>query len=261
MLLKRTLVALVLLPIGLTVIVWGGVAFSLLVTLILALAAYEYVKLFRAGGFQPSSVLVVGGVILLALGRAWDGFSSAPWMISLIIMISMAFHVWAYESGRDQAGSDFGITISGIFYLGWLGSYLISLRNLNEGMWWALLVLPAVWLADTGAYFIGSRFGRHKMAPRLSPKKSWQGYFGGIFVSTIGTALLSLLWGIWTGPDSVVTPIIGAMIGLLLSVITIVGDLGVSMIKRQMGVKDSGNRIDSWIWAAVLGYYLIVWLF
>jgi phosphatidate cytidylyltransferase len=100
----------------------------------------------------------------------------------------MAYHLFQYERGSQRAGTDFAVTLSGILYIGWLGAYLISLRRLPDGLWWLLTVLPAVWLADTGAYLVGSRFGRHKMTPRLSPKKSWEGYLGGILFSVPGTA-------------------------------------------------------------------------
>jgi phosphatidate cytidylyltransferase len=140
---------------------------------------------------------------------------------------------------------------------------------LPDGLWWSLTVLFAVWLADTGAYLIGSRFGRHKMTPRLSPKKSWEGYLGGILFSVPGTALLACLWPVWAAPGLTVTPLRAALIALVLSLLTILGDLGESMIKRQVGVKDSGDllpghggifdRIDSWLWAAAIGYYLIFW--
>jgi phosphatidate cytidylyltransferase len=239
--------------------------------LIIGLAAWEYVKLFRAGGLQPAGFLVIGGGVLLVLGRAWNGFDSATWMVSLLILAAMTWHLLAYERGREQAGTDFGVTLGGVFYLGWIGAYLISLRQLPEGQWWLLTALPACWLADSGAYLVGSRIGRHKMTPRLSPKKSWEGYLAGIVFAVLGTPLLVLLWGLWTGPGSAVTPMRGAILGLLMGALTILGDLGESMIKRQVGVKDSGNllpghggafdRIDSWLWAGVMGYYAIIWLF
>jgi phosphatidate cytidylyltransferase len=271
MLAKRVLVAAVLLPIGLVVIWFGGMAFALMVALILSLAAWEYVSLFRAGGLQPAGVLVVTGTLALVIGRVYSGFSSAAWLISVLILASMAYHLIAYERGRDQAGTDFGVTLAGVLYFGWIGSYLISLRELPEGVWWVLLALPSVWLADSGAYFIGRRFGRHKLSPRLSPKKTWEGYLGGVLVGTLGAALLAYIWSFWTGPDTFITPVNGALLALVLSAITPLGDLGESMIKRQVGMKDSGNllpghggvfdRIDSWLWAGVLAYYLVVWVF
>ncbi len=269
--LKRTLVALVLLPIGLAAIYLGGFFYAGVVLLLLFLAALEYVSLFRAGGVQACVYLVAGGTVLLVVGRVINGFQSAPWMISLLILASMAYHLIAYELGREQAGTDFAVTLAGAFYLGWIGAYLITLRNLPEGRWWVLTVLPAVWLADTGAYLVGSQIGRHKMTKRLSPKKSWEGYLGGILLSTLGTALLAWLWQVWAGPGTAITPAHGAWVGFILGALTIFGDLGESMIKRQVGIKDSGNllpghggifdRIDSWLWAGVIGYYVVAWFF
>lgn len=271
MLAKRVIVAAILLPIGLALIYYGDWAYALLVALFVGLAAWEYVRIFRTGGFQPAGILVPLGALLLVYGRVRDGFESAPWMITLIILVSMAYHLVAYERGRDQSGTDFGISLAGIFYLGWLGAYLISLRELPEGLWWVLLVLPAVWIADSGAYFIGRGFGRHKLSPRLSPKKTWEGYLGGVLTGTVGTALLALIFMNWTGPDTAITLWKGALLGFVLSVLTTLGDLGESMFKRQAGVKDSSNlipghggvfdRIDSWLWAAAIGYYVIVWVF
>ena len=271
MLVKRTLVTLVLLPIGITFIVLGGIYFSLLITFILALAAWEYTRLMRAGDLQPALFLVVAGTMLLALGRAWNGFESAPWIISLLILASMTYHLVAFERGRDQSATDLGVTLAGALYIGWIGAYLISLRNLPDGMWWVLLALPAVWLADSGAYLIGSRWGRHKMSPRLSPKKSWEGYFGGILLGTLGGALLGYIFQTWLGAGVAITPLRGLLLGLVLSILPTLGDLGESMIKRQVGVKDSGNllpghggafdRIDSWLWAGVISYYIIAWFF
>jgi phosphatidate cytidylyltransferase len=141
---ERILVAVVLLPIGLALIYFGGWAFSLMVALILGLAAWEYARIFKAGSHRPADVLLIGGVVSLALGRAWNGFESAHWLLALLVLASMTYHLFAYERGRDQAASDFAVTVSGILYIGWLGAYLISLRDLPDGMWWVLIALPAV---------------------------------------------------------------------------------------------------------------------
>lgn len=267
---KRVLVAIILLPIGLAAIIAGGWYLTALVAVFMALAAWEYVKLFHAGGLQPAGVLVIGGTLLLVLSRNINGFNSAPWMISLLVLLSMTYHLLTYERGRDQAGTDFAITVAGIFYIGWIGAYFISLRNLPEGVWWILVVLPAVWFADSAAYFIGKKFGRHHLSPRLSPKKTWEGYFGGIIVGVLFTAGFTALLQTWAGAGSAITPLRGALVGLVMSIFPTLGDLGESMIKRQMGVKDSGkllpghggafDRIDSWLWAVVIGYYMVLWL-
>ena len=270
-LLTRTLVSLALLPVAAVVFYLGGAVYAAAWILVIGLAGFEYARMFRAGGYQPADVVVIAGIAVLVAGRAWDGFESAAWIASLVILVAMTYHLTAYERGRDQAGTDFGITLGGLFYLGWLGAYLISLRNLPDGLWWVWTALPVVWLADSGAYLVGSRIGRHKMLPRLSPKKSWEGYIGGIVFGLVSGAVLPIAWQYLAGAPIAVTPLRGALLGLALGILTILGDLGESMFKRQAGLKDSGNilpghggafdRIDSWLWAAVLSYYMIVWLF
>jgi phosphatidate cytidylyltransferase len=269
MLVKRVLVAASLLPFGIAAILLGGWVYVGVIALILGLAAWEYGNLFRTGGYQPAGFLIIVGVLLIVLGRAWDEFQSAPALLSAMVLLSMTYHLLSYERGRDLAGTDFGITLGGIFYVGWIGAYLVSLRMLPDGMWWILLVLPAVWFADSGAYFIGRAFGRRKLSPRLSPKKTWEGYLAGIVTGMLGGVLLAALLRLGAGPDSGITVLRGAIMGLILGIFPTLGDLGESMFKRQVGVKDSSNllpghggafdRIDSWLWASVIGYYVITW--
>jgi phosphatidate cytidylyltransferase len=268
MLVERTLVAIVILPLAVLVIAAGGWVFALAVALILSVAAWEFWRMVRNGGFQPSAIIVIGGVALMALLRFQFSFTGSQFGASLMILLTMAVCIRGYELSRNQSASDFAITVAGIFYLGWVGSYLISLRSLPNGEWWTLTALPAVWIADGGAFFIGRAFGRHQLSPRVSPKKTWEGYLGGIVVGTVGTTLLAAAWHLNV---PAITAEKGALIGLVVSVLGPVGDLGESMLKRQFGLKDTSNllpghggfmdRIDSTLWAAVIGYYLIVVFF
>jgi phosphatidate cytidylyltransferase len=269
MFIKRVIVAVLLLPGGLAALFAGGHIFTGLIALIVVLAAREYVALFKVSGQNPSRVLVMAGVLLIVLGRAYFGFEGGGLVVSLLLLASMAHHLFEYERGRDQAGTDFGVTVAGYLYLGWIGAYLISLRALPAGEWWLLLILLAVWLADVGAYLVGSRYGRRKLSNRLSPRKTWEGYLGGIVFSISGGALFgAILMGV-AGPEAGINPMIGTLLGLLMGLFTVLGDLGESMIKRQAGAKDSGNllpghggifdRIDSWLWAGVIGYYCVLW--
>ncbi len=264
--LKRTLAALVLAAVGLPAVYFGGFFFFILITLLLGIAAWEYGRIFQSAGSRASTPLLVAGVVLIVTARSFfPAFSPAA--LTLLTLAAMTWHLLAYERGRDQAGTDFTITIAGIVYLGWIGAYLIELRNLENGLWWFFLALPAVWLADSFAYFIGVRFGKHRMSPRLSPKKSWEGYWGGVVFGTLGGAGLAVLLTSLGGPA--VTWWQGAALGAVLSILTTLGDLGESMFKRQAGIKDSSHiipghggvfdRIDSWLWAGAIGYYLITW--
>ncbi len=269
MLAKRTVTAVILAALGLPAIILGGIPYYIIIAFFLGVAAWEYVVLFRATRFEPSAVLTVGGVLALLVTRAYRAHfpELAETVFTFLILLALTYHLLAYERGRDLAASDFAVTVGGIAYLGWIGAYLVDLRNLPDGLWWLLLVLPSAWMADTGAYFIGIRWGRHRLSPRLSPKKSWEGYWAGVVTGTLGGVLFAWLWHRFGGLE--VTLVEGAVLGFVLSILTTLGDLGESMFKRQAGLKDSSNlfpghggafdRIDSWLWAAVLGYYMIRW--
>ena len=266
MLIKRVLASLVLAAIGIPAIIFGGIYYFALIALLLGIAAWEYGHIFCAVNCKASEPFLVGGVILVVVARAFFP-ELATAALTLSILAAMTWHLLDYENGRDQAATDFAVTIAGIVYLGWIGAYLIDLRNLPDGLWWLLLVLPSVWLADMAAYFIGSYFGKHPLSPRLSPKKTWEGYWAVVIFGTLGTAGLAVLWHSLGGPA--VPWWKGAALGAALTILTTLGDLGESMFKRQAGVKDSSNiipghggvldRIDSWLWGAALGYLLITW--
>jgi phosphatidate cytidylyltransferase len=220
---------------------------------------------------EPNEIVTVGGVLVILTARFFFQEAAVAVFVATVF-IAMAAHLFAYERGHDNAAVDFGITVTGLVYMGWIGAYILDLRYIVDkelGLWWFFLVLPLVWAADTGAYSIGVTYGKHKMAPRLSPKKSWEGYFGGIFTSVIVGAFFAYAFSSM-GPQplhDLVNPLQGAMLGLLIGALAPLGDFGESMIKRQSGLKDSSNfipghggfldRIDSWIWGAAIGYFLI----
>ncbi len=269
MLASRLIVAIVLLPLGAWVIAQGGLPLTLVVALLGGVAAWEVAHMLGKVGYRATEWGMPVGAALLVLARHQGGFEGAAFALSLVILGSMTYHLIDFERGRQQAATDFAVSMMGMIYCGWLASYLVSLRALPEGKWWFLIALPAVWLADSGAYLIGSRFGKRPFSPRLSPHKTWEGYWAGLASGTLSGWALAALWSLGAGQATAIAPWKGAALGLILSALTPLGDLGESMIKRQAGVKDSSHilpghggifdRIDSWIWAGVLGYYLVAW--
>ena len=268
---KRILTALGLAVVGLPAIIYGGVFYYLLFTIVLAGSAWEYVRLFRAVHSEPSEIITIGSVLVIATARFFFEEAAIPLFV-LSVLLAMTIHIIRYERGRDQAALDFAVTVAGIVYLGWLGSYLLDLRQFPQGGWWLMLILPIVWGGDTGAYSIGAVYGKHKMTPRLSPKKSWEGYAAGLFTSIIVGAFFAYAFSS-LGPEplgGLITPLQGGFLGLVIGSLAPLGDLGESMLKRQGGLKDSSNvfpghggffdRIDSWIWGAALGYFVIQYL-
>ncbi len=265
---RRLITSLGLAAFGLPAILLGGIFYFFLMGTFLIGAAWEYVKLFRAVKFEANMYITVGGVTFTILARTFLPQFSMP-VFAAVILIALAYHLFAYERGRDQAALDFAITVSGVTYIGWIGSYLFDLRNLPQGGWWLMLVMPCVWLADSGAYSIGRAYGKHKMAPRLSPKKSWEGYAASVFTGTIGGAFLVYAYSTFGNLPDTISIWQGAVLGLILGALSPLGDLGESMIKRQSGIKDSSDiipghggffdRVDSWLWGAVIGYYFLIW--
>jgi phosphatidate cytidylyltransferase len=265
---KRVLTALGLAAVGLPAIIFGGVFYFLLMAVVLAGSAWEYVRMFRAVRYEPNEIVTIGGVLVIATARFFFVQTAIPLFV-VLVLLAMAVHIVAYERGREQAPVDFAVTVAGVVYLGWLGSYLLDLRQLPQGLWWLMIILPIIWAGDTGAYSIGAVYGKHKMTPRLSPKKSWEGYFAGLFTSVIVGAFFAYAFSS-LGPEplgGLITPLQGGFLGLIIGALVPLGDLGESMFKRQGGLKDSSNifpghggffdRIDSWIWGAALGYFII----
>lgn len=269
--LKRTLTALGLAVIGLPAIIFGGVFYFLLIAIVLVGSAWEYIRMYRAVHYEPNQIVTIGSVLVLAIARFFFPQAAIPIFV-LSVLLAMTVHILAYERGRDQAPVDFAIVVAGIVYLGWLGSYLLDLRQLPQGGWWLMIILPIIWAGDTGAYSIGAAYGRHKMTPRLSPKKSWEGYFAGLFTSIIVGAFFAYAFSSLEPQPlgGLITPLQGGFLGLVIGALAPLGDLGESMLKRQGGLKDSSNvfpghggffdRIDTWIWGVALGYFIIQFL-
>lgn len=280
MLRQRVLVSVVFTPLAFWVIYAGGLPLFIVLAFLLGVAGWEFANLFRAGGFRPAGFLIVSGILAFMIGRYISILNGAPftndasWLAGILFIV-MVYYIFAFERGNLRGGTDMLITWGGIFYIGFLGSYLLLLRFLPDGAWWMMLTLPAVWLIDSGAYLVGRRWGGHwikrRFSPHLSPKKTWEGFLGGMLAGAIGNPLLFLALQAAAGQAIAPTFWHSAVLGLVLALLTPLGDLGKSMFKRQVGVKDSGtlipghggalDRMDTWLWAGVISYYLITWFF
>jgi phosphatidate cytidylyltransferase len=247
---------------------FGGVLYFLFISFFVVTACWEYVHMFRAIKFEPSLHITVGGTFVILVMRAfWPQY--ADMVFTALILVAMTYHLFDYERGRDQAALDLIVTLGGLVYLGWIGAYMIDIRAVTNGGWWVMFIFPVVWLTDSGAYSYGAKYGKHRMSPRLSPYKSWEGYWAGVFMGTVYGAFFAFVYTkfgplhvqIWQG----------LLIGFVLSTVTTLGDLVESLFKREAVMKDSGNlfpghggafdRIDSLIWAAVIGVYIIRFFF
>ncbi len=177
--------------------------------------------------------LMLPAVWALACGVLWQsGYWLGP-AIAALLVAATAWHVWQYEHGAMDPLQGWAVTIAAPLYLGVLGGYLLALRDLPDGLWWTLTILPTVWAADGGAYMVGRLLGKHKLSVRLSPSKTWEGLFGGLVLGPLFGALLAAMWEFKVAPASLLTWRHALQVGFLVALVSPVGDLGISLLKRQ----------------------------
>jgi phosphatidate cytidylyltransferase len=235
--------------------VLGGLPFFLLIGLIGGLGAWEYANLLRQGGHHPSLPLCIFITLLLIVQAYWSSFLSLQLVLAIVVAGSLLAALW---QSQPQPITNWGLGLGGALYLGVMLSHFVLLRNLDQGLAWLLVGALPIFAADSGAYFAGRAFGRHPWWPRHSPKKTWEGYLAGAAASSAAAALL----GAWLLG---MAPVAGALLGLVIGLIAPLGDLAESMLKRQVGAKDSSrlipghggvlDRIDSLLIGLPIAYY------
>jgi phosphatidate cytidylyltransferase len=226
------------------------------------LAAREFYRMTGAAKARPLAVFGLVWVLLFIVHPHCSYGLTLPVLLTSAAVLSLVLLLLPPRG--EGAFTGWAWTVAGILYIGWLFGLLVALR-IEAGRDWVYLVLLATFGSDTAAYFIGRAFGRHKMAPRISPGKTWEGAAGGL----LGAVIISLLF---TLPTPVQLPLGygGAiLLGLGISVFGQLGDLAESLLKRSTGVKESGgllpghggllDRMDSIVFAGavVYLYYMI----
>jgi phosphatidate cytidylyltransferase len=230
---ERILVGLVALPAVLIPIWLGGIWLTLFLMLVGIGGGLEFYRLMQIGGYQPRRTLGLVWLALLILAH-WQ-----PQLLpfSLIVMAGMIITLNDAMHQKQAPMHTWMATSMGALYIGTMLGQALALRQLPNGMWWVLLGLALTWTNDSAAYFVGVTFGRHKLWPRLSPKKSWEGTIAG----WVTAAIVGALWIMITPLNATYSPILGAVVGLIAGILALFGDLSISTIKRQVGVKDSGH--------------------
>ncbi|MGH9456157.1 MAG: phosphatidate cytidylyltransferase [Thermoanaerobaculia bacterium] len=255
----REITAIILAPIVVAIIGWAPTwAYVGLIVVATALALWEFVTLGERKGYPVQKTIS----LLLMLLLLWT-FVSAELSVELgvfaILLIIPAAYVFA-RSPLDEALPASAVCALGTLYIGMLGGALLRLRIdfpiIGPKLIFFLLI--AVWASDAGAYYVGKKFGRHRLSPRVSPKKTIEGGLGGIATSLVAAAIVHFTFF----PEF---PLVHALAAaLLLAVAGVIGDLAESMWKRSADVKDSGaflpghggflDRIDSILFTAPILY-------
>jgi phosphatidate cytidylyltransferase len=259
----RELTAAVLSPITVYLVFWGPKpAFDAAVAAVSLLALYEFVTLGRKKGYDIPVVLCLLIALVIMAAFVLDDLSVEIGMYITLLAIPAA-HVFTRKD-IDNALPSTAVAVLATMYVGMLGGSLIRLRgDFPEGPRLVGFLLFVVWLGDAGAYYTGKRFGKHKLSPRISPKKTVEGLAGGVITSVIAAVIIH-----FTFLDEV-PAIHAAIVGAILSVAGVIGDLAESLWKRSAAVKDSGtlipghggflDRLDSILYTAPILY--IYWAF
>jgi phosphatidate cytidylyltransferase len=250
-------VGLVLLVLA-SLLIWPP-AFPGLIALAAGAGVWEMTRALKVTGAEPPLIPLLGGALLM-VGLAWhDGPDSL--LIGLLVTIVAAL-LWRLADGLKAVRKAFTPTVMVAVYVPFLLSFAVLLQLPDadkDGRWRILCTLFAVVLSDTGGFIAGVLLGKHKMAPSISPGKTWEGFAGSICAAAIGSALL--LYFLLDIPSYW-----GLLFGAVLSVVAVVGDLAESMLKRDLGVKDMSNllpghggimdRLDSILFAVPTSYLL-----
>jgi len=232
----------------------GESAFSFLIATIAIICANELIGILGRLGFNPYRLPVYLSSFLFIYLPVYFGEYGTVLTLSFLVLLAAAYSFFSKNKIANVSA-----TIFTALYVGFLFGRLILLRQLDEGIALTFLVLSVIWANDIAAYLIGRRFGKKRLAPKISPKKTWEGTISGIFAAVI----ISLLFIFFTRL-SVFELII---ISIFVSTAGLLGDLFESQFKRWADVKDSGrlipghggflDRFDSLLFGAAAGYYVI----
>ncbi len=261
---KRFITGLIIGLAAVFAVISGGLWLAAALGILVILLSREYTEILKHKGFLPSFKIMVISAALFGFVAYFKLFDLVPFVI---IITALASLMWVLFRGKQPYIANVATTIFGALYCGWFPLHFLMLRQVGDtsscgipypiGASFCILILFTVSVTDIFCYFVGCKFGKHKLAPVISPNKTIEGSIGG----TVMCLLFALIIGIPVG-----LPWYHALIlGILIAAFAQIGDLCESMIKRDAGVKDSSNilpghgglldRMDSYLLTFVIVYY------
>ncbi|HET6533156.1 MAG TPA: phosphatidate cytidylyltransferase [Actinoplanes sp.] len=239
-----------------SLVIWKP-AFVGVIAAAAAVGIWEMTRAMRVTGAHPPLLPLIGGGLLIT-GLAWYAGEDAV-VLGLVVTV-LAAVLWRLADRPREIRQDFTASLLITVYVPFLLSFAVLLSAPDDGHLRVLVTLIAVILSDTGGYAAGVFLGKHPMAPSISPKKSWEGFGGSVVAAAVGSAVLLFIWldvaFYW-----------GLLFGAVVSVVAVLGDLGESMLKRDLRIKDMSrllpghgglmDRLDSILFAVPTAYLLL----
>ena len=266
--LKRWITGLIALPFLIFLVYKGGVLFTILISMAGLVALWEYYRLVFNGEDKPISNIILLWGYGINFAIIWSTFLVGPNLSLSVIGLNLIVValISLFQFKTDQTVLDVVIKqLQGIIYIPVLLSFLVLIREGSSGMIWVFVLLAVIFAGDTGAYYVGSYLGRHKLSPAVSPGKTIEGSIGGLAVNLVlgGIAKYLFLSGLPWG--------LSLLFFLAVGIAGQVGDLFESELKRSSGIKDSGgilpghggilDRIDALLFASPVAYIFIEYVF
>jgi len=249
--------------------IWFGDPWPWFTLLIAAAALAGTYEFYHMANFDRKEPLIYLGLLwslALVLSPHYQNPDVLPIVITAAMLISLILLL--LHPSREKAFHNWAWMIVGALYVGWMLSYWLNLRRLVDGQNWVYLAMLTTFANDTGAYFIGRARGKHKLAPKISPAKTREGAIGGLICAILAAIVIALGLNLISPFAFKYWQII--LLGFLVSLFAQLGDLVESLLKRNVGVKESGNllpghggildRFDSLIFVGAVVYYYVIWV-
>lgn len=245
-------------------LVAGGVLWFAVASVIALLSLWEYYGLVSTQTHLSRGVGLIGVLALLSLSFLGPSYDSQLFVIAAAGLVLFCLEVLRRQfTGESFALGNIGGTLGGMIFVGLPWSFLVILRQQPWGFLLLLTLFLCTWSCDVAAYFVGTRWGRKPFCPEVSPKKSWEGFWGGVCGSLLCSGALAFFWEF--------PPMPLLLLGFLCGTAGQLGDLAESVLKREAGVKDSGSiipghggvldRFDSILFNATLAFFIfeVIW--
>jgi phosphatidate cytidylyltransferase len=249
--------------------IWFGDPWPWFTLLIAAAALAGTYEFYHMANFDRREPLLYLG-LLFSLALVSSPHYRSPDVLPIVITAAMLISLICLlcRPSREEAFRNWAWTIVGALYVGWMLSYWLSLRGLEDGRNWVYLAMLTTFANDTGAFFIGRARGKHKLAPAISASKTLEGAIGGLLSGIAAAVVIATVLNLISPFTFRYWQII--LLGFLVGLFAQLGDLVESLLKRNMGVKESGNllpghggildRFDSLIFVGVVVYYYVIWV-
>lgn len=257
MLLPRILTALVGIPIVIACIYYGGLAFYIMFFAVVLFSVMEFYSVCKK--YNPMNIIGTIVAIIFYLALCTGTYVQEVIIISVFILF---FFVMLKKSVENVSGK-LAITCFGAFFITWTLFHMVLIRDIPKyGMHYIIFLFVNIWMLDTGAYFIGKMFGKHKLASVISPKKTIEGALAGVITAVVVSLVYRHLFlqNVLTIKETIIFALVISFVGQF-------SDLAESLFKRDCNIKDSGNilpghggmldRFDSYLFCAPIFYYLI----